>query len=400
MELQNYLTEQKELLDNFHQFIQEENDSEEDFLNLISYIKTKKYDENLEEFKLILYIINDISNNHHRYPTFFDKIEKIITYFSEQIKQNFPNYELFNIFQNNKKILYLLFQNKIILVDSNIANLILNKCNIFTKYQINYFNSDKISFNKYFEHKIKNTKNYDHYFFPDIKPFVYKGNLTQIEKYLLQQSENSFQKFEYNRKIGENDSYICILIRQDSIKEFIIYVNKNNLSLSSEVPDSIFETNPFLMKKPATIIQYAAFFGSIQIFKYLQLNQVKLEPSLWLYAIHSNNPEIIQILVENKIKPNDQSYLECFLESIKCHHNDIANYIKDNFISNEVKVDKNNFISNHVAFGFHYHNYEFVQNFKDYQFIFYYSCLYYDISIVKILLSTKAIDLNQQIILT
>ena len=52
-------------------------------------------------------------------------------------------------------------------------------------------------------------------------------------------------------------------------------------------------------RKKITLIEYAAFFGSIQIFNYLKLNKISLTPSLWKYAIHGNNAEIIQILEEN-----------------------------------------------------------------------------------------------------
>ena len=37
--------------------------------------------------------------------------------------------------------------------------------------------------------------------------------------------ENILPGFIEKRRIGENDSYICQLIRQDSIKEFVFYVN-------------------------------------------------------------------------------------------------------------------------------------------------------------------------------
>ena len=57
------------------------------------------------------------------------------------------------------------------------------------------------------------------------------------------------------------------------------------------------------MRNETNLVEYAAFFGSIQIFKYLLVNQVKLIPSLWIYAIHSRNPEIIHLLEENNIEP-------------------------------------------------------------------------------------------------
>ena len=93
---------------------------------------------------------------------------------------------------------------------------------------------------------------------------------------------------------------------------------------SSEVKQSVFETNPLLLEKEATLIEYAAFFGSIKIFQYLKNNHVQMTPSLWIYAIHSKNAELINILEESCIDPPDKSYLKCFEESIKCHHNEIA----------------------------------------------------------------------------
>ena len=77
-------------------------------------------------------------------------------------------------------------------------------------------------------------------------------------------------EFDEKLKIGENDSYICHLIRNDSIEKFVIFVNQTNLNLSSQIKSSIFETNLFLIKNDeTTLIEYAAFFGSIQIFQYL-----------------------------------------------------------------------------------------------------------------------------------
>ena len=95
-----------------------------------------------------------------------------------------------------------------------------------------------------------------------------------------------FDTFEKKCLEGENDSYICTLIRNDSVEEFITNF--------SQISNSIFETNLFLIENIPTIIEYASFFGSIQIFQYLKYNNIKLEPSLWLCAIHGKNAEIIQ----------------------------------------------------------------------------------------------------------
>ena len=50
---------------------------------------------------------------------------------------------------------------------------------------------------------------------------------------------------------------------------------------------------------------------------------------MWFWL--RKNAEIIHQLEENQIKPSKDTNEEYTKEAIKCHHNDIANYINDNF---------------------------------------------------------------------
>ena len=93
----------------------------------------------------------------------------------------------------------------------------------------------------------------------------------------------SKSNFEINRKIGVNESIICKFIRNDLIEEFIVHVNKTNIPLNSTINQSIYEITQFLLDKTPTLIEYAAFFGSIQILQYLLFNGVELKPSIWLF---------------------------------------------------------------------------------------------------------------------
>ena len=170
------------------------------------------------------------------------------------------------------------------------------------------------------------------FFYPEIKNLNFESEkVDEIEKEIISVDSNIFENFEEKRIKGVNESYICSLIRQDSIIEFVSYVNRQNISLESQITHSIFETNLFLTENQPTLIEYAAFYGSIQIFQYLRLNGVELPSSLWLYAIHSKNAELIHLLEENNVDPPTKSYDQCLIEYIKCHHNDIANYFKYNF---------------------------------------------------------------------
>ena len=398
MKYKNYIIKKRKLYDNFHQFIENENSSEEEFRDFLSFLKKEKYEENPDEFKLVLHMINNISSNHNRYPTLIYKIERILLFYSEYIKQNFTKLELFNIFQNNKLILLYLIEQKVIIIDESITKMILEKDenrHFYIKYfykQYSIRESDKAD--NYYKKKKLEHKNYRFYFFPWIKQFLDERQREEIEEKIKPHIEN----FEKNSHNGENESYICELIRKDLVKEFIIYVNKTNLQISSKINQSIFESNALLMRKRQTLIEYAAFFGSIQIFQYLQLSGVNLEPSLWLYTIHGKNPEMIHLLEGNHIIPEDETYIECFQEAIKCHHNDIANYILDNLMQQNIKLTDDNFIKNQFSFGFHYHNYEFIQKCDNFQFIFYYACLYDYLSIIKLLLKNKMVDLKQKVI--
>ena len=208
---------------------------------------------------------------------------------------------------------------------------------------------------------------------------------------MLLQNEEIYQNFEEKRKIGENESYIAELIRNDSIEEFIIYINKTNLNISTfKIKHSIFETNAFLIENgEQTLIEYAAFYGSIQIFQYLKMNNVNLTPSLWLYSIHGNNPELIHLLEENQIDPEDKSYENCFKESIKCHHIEISNYLQYKIINPKQSYDNN--ITN---YSFEYYNFEYFPSFINDKFILHYACRYNYFLLVKLLVQSKKVDIN------
>lgn len=138
---------------------------------------------------------------------------------------------IFSFFSKNiKKILLQLFENQIITFDEPVKQFFLKSDNFYSNQELF----------KFFYYEIKSFIN------PYIRETIGKG---------IYCNEDLFKE---NCKIG--DSYICSLIRQDSIVDFIVYVNKNVVQLSSEIKRSFFETNPFLVKnKCTTLIEYAAF---------------------------------------------------------------------------------------------------------------------------------------------
>lgn len=87
-----------------------------------------------------------------------------------------------------------------------------------------------------------------------------------------------------------------------------------------------------MLKNNPTIIEYSSFYGSIQIFTYLHQNHIELTPSLWLYSIHGNSSEVVNFLELNS--PLEENlYADAFIESMKCHHSDMKNYIENLYIN-------------------------------------------------------------------
>ena len=305
----------------------------------MNIIKSQKLQENKLEFELFLRLILNIADNHHRFKGFFEKIERIFLGIKDEIKQTLSDLELLNIFIDNRMILLFLFEKEIIPLNESVINILY--CHI-NEFGIQYC----------------------HYFYPEIEKSLPELINSQIRKQISHELEN----FQDKRKEGENDSYLCSLIRNDSIKEFIILINKTNIKLNCTINPSLFETNPYLLDKNPSLIEYSAFYGSIQIFKYLINNKVTLTSSLWFYAIHSNNSELIYLLEENNVKVPSNSFEVCLLEAIKCHHNEIAEYIQDNLINNfkmNEKVLEGSILN---------YNYLFIPEKLDITNVFFYFC--------------------------
>ena len=342
-------------------FLECEDNPDKEFQSLITFIDNFKIVEFKEKFQEFLLLILKIADNHHRHSHFFNRIDQIILHLSNDIKQSFSNFDICKMFINNPRILLSFLHKQIIMFDKLILEY----------YDVSFF----------------------YFFFPEIENLLDDKTRNKLKEKFLQNDPNFFATFEEKRKIGENDSYLCSLIRSDSIVEFISYVNRSNLSLSdTTIPNSIFETNSFLKKKNPTLIEYSAFFGSIQIFQYLRMNKVELTPSLWKYAIHSQSAEMINILEENKVN-FERDFIK---QSIKCHHNDITKYIEDNYITKEddqEEDDENEFKITLIRYGFRYSNFNFIpENICENKFAFFYLCDYNHPLFSSLYLKMKKID--------
>ena len=388
MNSQDYLSTMLDIQENIIYFLEEEANIEDNFTILESKFNDTKISNSKYYLLSLMHLISKIGNNHHRLPNFFSKIERILLFFKDYIKKYFSNSKVFNIFRSNKRILLFLIEQQLIIIDKYIVKKITNT-------------------EKYIEAK------YPQYFQPEIQPFInekwfpkYKNSNEKEEKengWVEDIKKELPDNFCEKRKEGENDCQICELIRNDMYDEFVAYVTRNNVPLNSKINPSIYETNSFLLKKQAeleqdnddedngiSLIEYAVFFGSIQIFNYLRLEGVKLMPSLWSLSIHGQNAEIIHFLEGNHVELEDKSYKQVFYESIKCHHNNIANYFIDNFLQSDEENSQDT-----INQCLKYYNFAFLKNESISESSFFSLCKYDYCVLFNNLLNDKDIDINK-----
>lgn len=322
MDIEEQLDKMRDIQTLILEYLVDYENNESSYKDLMQKIDDSKIREDKDDLIIFFNLILQISSNLFRNPGFFEKIFHILDNFKNDYTKIFTNDEIFKLFKKNKRVILNFIDEKIITIDESIISIIQKKKS-----------TDK-------------TANFIQYF-PEIRSIIEKKNIEDILKELP-------EDFEEKRRKGENESYICELIRDDSVIDFVTYINKTNLSISTMIKPSIYETNSLLIKETPSLIEYAAFFGSFQIFQYLFRNSAEMNQSLWKYAIHGKNPEIIHFLEDNKVKLQDDYYGECLTEAFKCHHGEIDQYFILNFISSE-------FVSNFKYYSLKYFNFSYIE---------------------------------------
>ena len=299
MKVQEYLEKMKNTQNLLLDYIDAEENIQKKFENLIIILKNI---ENKHQLTSTIHLITSIIDYHYRSNNFFEKIFKIILFLKDAIKKNYSNSEIFWFFKNNEKIIVFLSEEKIINLDE--------------------FESIGISL------------------------YAEKGRFIDLksipkERPLLSNTPSEYVDIPQNikefREKGYDYDYFLELIQKDLIDEFIFEINRTNKNLECTFyPRKPLDTNIFLIKSfKVSLIEYSAFFGSVQIFKYLIMNGCTLNPKIWLFAIHGCNYEIIHILEDKNIQPEDKSFKTCLKFAIICHHNELANYILNKYIEDD-----------------------------------------------------------------
>lgn len=370
MEIEQYIAKKKLIHQKLIDYLDSDDDIEEECQNLLLTIHNQQIKNDPIELKEFFLMLLTFTNFYHRKRDFYDKIDRILACLRDEIEENYTNSEIFEIFHSNKRVLLFLTENNIFKFDRQHVILLMNKKFLSESYHC--------------------------YFFFFIKPFIDSKKQNSILAFMKSDKDYESDSFADNQKEAENETYICKIIRNDNFPEFIKYTNQEEMSFSEKVLPSIFETNKVLLQRSPYLIEYAAFFGSFQIFKFLHLNEIDLSPSLWSYAIHSQNFDIIHILEENNVEPTDYSFKECVIDAIKCHNCEMKDYLHEKKIKSYTKFDEDFKIA-----SLKYRNYQyFPTDFNNFK-LFYYLCKYNYIGLVKLLLKNTdlGLSINKLIIL-
>ena len=360
MEVKDLYDQKKQLYAIFTSYINSQSEFNSEFVELSKYIQNQKFRENTIRFLDFIHLLLIFAKYHRHYLYLFNKIEQILLLIKDDLKQTFTKEELLEKFFDSKIIIYFLLKNEILVIDEDIY------------YQLKYNNDTKIL----------------HFLYPEFKKFIDNDRTAiDVEKDLFSEDPNILVDFDKKRLQGENATYLCRIIRQDSIEKFVKYVTL----YQNGIKPSIFETNNFLLERKENIqmIEYAAFFGSLKIFNYLRMKGAKLTPSLWLFAIHSRSPKLIHILEDCHVPLPDKLFNSVLEEAVKCHHNEFAYYIQLNnpdLIKDEYFQTISHYLYNPIDFYcFNYYNYEFLNYDCDYLDVFLFACISNHFDLVKFL---------------
>lgn len=151
--------------------------------------------------------------------------------------------------------------------------------------------------------------------------------------------ENNVQKIESNKK--DWSFSIREIIQKDDIDSFQSFISQTNENINSNLIKKPNQNNSSFInsyeKQCQNYIEYAALYGSIQIFKYLWMNNACVSNNLFPVSIYGGNFEIIH-LVESKINNDtnfsqniDQIRNKAATAAVSCFRHELLSYLCDNY---------------------------------------------------------------------
>ncbi|KAK8838322.1 hypothetical protein M9Y10_035745 [Tritrichomonas musculus] len=127
MSIEKCLGNMKSVYEGLLNFIDDDRNEAINFENLNKIFQDIKIRDDKFDLKLFFHLIVSICNNHHSCPNFFDKIDRIVNYFKDDIKKYYSNPEIFDIFKSNKRLLLFLIEEKIMNMDEQVVKQIITR---------------------------------------------------------------------------------------------------------------------------------------------------------------------------------------------------------------------------------------------------------------------------------
>ena len=331
--------------------------------------------EGIEEFKKS--VINDIEF----YDSFLSVNESTINFVKKQILNSsfIKQKEHFNFFLKLLSKAPILRPKSAIFFNSILKELIPLISKMFTTFEISELFQSKDQILLLIEEKVikvnntysrsMNDPSFFMFFYGDLKrkfSSFCQSKIDENEKIRNCLKNLDCEEFKKERKKYINQDEIAIAIRDDDFNSFIekVYkiqkkdinhnsidiqlINQNELNFNIQIDHSIIESNFPInnLQKMPTLIEYAAFYGSIKIFKFLftKLSRNDLltnSPNLAYYASIGGNVEIIQNLIDCNFEFDDK----CQISSIEYHRYEASNLIcqQPNFSTLFKSITFNNF---------------------------------------------------------
>lgn len=126
-------------------------------------------------------------------------------------------------------------------------------------------------------------------------------------------------------KEGINPRYIASVIKNDDIEKLQELSAQDDFDFNAKFEFSLYERNSLLNSNPS-LIEYSAFYGAINCFKYLLINNAKITNNIIEFVIAGENLEIFHICEQNDI-----DFSKGLEKAIKYHSYAIFNYLIENY---------------------------------------------------------------------
>lgn len=326
------LNELANIQDELINFLDDETANNEEFNQLLFHLDNSDIIKTSSQMYLFLQCLGNIINYHYERVSKLDYLKKIINHLSNKITELLNQTQLFYIAKNSKLLLLTLIKTRILDID------------FFVKYLIRLCPNSNLAYYltpEFKEYSDKHTNQLDssvQEFFSS-KEIIYNSqdegdnsddeennDYEIVHENLFEMLHIDMDEYIELREKGENTSIFTKQIQEDNFEDFNILMEKNGMKINKRIDFQIYDSHdyPLFKNTMPSIFEYAAYNGSLEICKYLTLQNANYESQSWLYAIHGRNAEIIHLLEEHGI---ECKYSEAFLYAIKCHNNNFAEYI-------------------------------------------------------------------------